>query len=122
MNPQISNAPEARRVAVAIVGGGQAGLSMSWHLKQAGIEHVVFERDRCFSEWRNRMALSLLGSATCSVQDFVRTELRTMFAIASDRIGQAMHPSQVAGGYPIHPLEKYRWEQVLISMTGTPKR
>ncbi|MDD3763727.1 MAG: MSMEG_0569 family flavin-dependent oxidoreductase [Nevskiales bacterium] len=42
-----------RRVAVAIVGGGQAGLAMSWHLQQAGIEHVVFERKRCFSEWRD---------------------------------------------------------------------
>jgi putative flavoprotein involved in K+ transport len=41
-----------RHVPVAIVGGGQAGLSMSWHLKQAGIEHLVFERKRCFSEWR----------------------------------------------------------------------
>ncbi len=45
--------PEPRVTAVAIVGGGQAGLSMSWHLKQAGIDHVVFERDRCFSEWRS---------------------------------------------------------------------
>ncbi len=39
-------------VEVAIVGGGQAGLSMSWHLKNAGIDHVVFERSRSFSEWR----------------------------------------------------------------------
>ena len=42
----------SRSVPVAIVGGGQAGLSMSWHLKQAGIEHLVFERQRCFHEWR----------------------------------------------------------------------
>jgi len=28
------------------------------------------------------MGLSLLGSATCSVLDFVRTDLRTMLAIA----------------------------------------
>ena len=41
-----------RRVSVVVVGGGQAGLSMSWHLKKAGIDHVVFERKRCFSEWR----------------------------------------------------------------------
>ncbi|MDM4769483.1 MSMEG_0569 family flavin-dependent oxidoreductase [Solimonas sp. SE-A11] len=52
MSTPISAVPEPRRIPVAIVGGGQAGLSMSWHLKQAGIEHVVFERDRCFSEWR----------------------------------------------------------------------
>ena len=42
-----------RRIDVVIIGGGQAGLSMSWHLQQAGIEHVVFERERCFSQWRD---------------------------------------------------------------------
>jgi hypothetical protein len=48
----------------------------------------------------NRMALSLLGSATRSVPDFVRTDLRTVrLAIAcGDRSNSAMHPSQVAGG------------------------
>lgn len=35
----------------------------------------------------------VLGSATCSVPDFVRTELRTMLAITfGDRIGKAMQP------------------------------
>jgi putative flavoprotein involved in K+ transport len=52
MNMSSAEAIPPRVVPVAIVGGGQAGLSMSWHLKQAGIEHVVFERRRCFSEWR----------------------------------------------------------------------
>lgn len=42
----------ARRVPVAIVGGGQAGLAMSWLLKQRGIEHIVFERHRVAHEWR----------------------------------------------------------------------
>ncbi len=51
MNMHRSEALPPQRVPVAIIGGGQAGLSMSWHLKQAGIEHVVFERKRCFSEW-----------------------------------------------------------------------
>ena len=42
-----------RHIQVAVVGGGQAGLSMSWHLKQASIQHQVFERSRSFSEWRS---------------------------------------------------------------------
>ncbi len=29
-----------------VVGGGQAGLSVSWHLKQAGREHIVLDRGR----------------------------------------------------------------------------
>ncbi|MEA2223432.1 MAG: putative flavoprotein involved in transport [Solirubrobacteraceae bacterium] len=37
---------------VVVVGGGQAGLSMSYCLAQRGIDHVVLERDRIASEWR----------------------------------------------------------------------
>lgn len=40
------------RVPVAIVGAGQAGLSMSWHLAERRIEHVVLERSRAFHAWR----------------------------------------------------------------------
>jgi putative flavoprotein involved in K+ transport len=38
---------------VIIVGGGQAGLSLSFFLKERGVEHVVFERDRAASAWRS---------------------------------------------------------------------
>jgi putative flavoprotein involved in K+ transport len=38
--------------AVAIVGGGQAGLSMSWYLVQSGIDHVIFEKERAGHAWR----------------------------------------------------------------------
>ncbi|MDR6192477.1 putative flavoprotein involved in K+ transport [Agrobacterium pusense] len=40
-------------VPVLIIGGGQAGLSVSWYLMQEGIEHVVLERHRKFESWRN---------------------------------------------------------------------
>lgn len=42
-----------QRVEVAVIGGGQAGLAMSWYLKQAGIGHAVFERHRVAHEWRS---------------------------------------------------------------------
>lgn len=38
-------------VPVAIVGGGQAGLSASWHLIRSGTEHVVFEAETIAHEW-----------------------------------------------------------------------
>ncbi|UGQ40494.1 MSMEG_0569 family flavin-dependent oxidoreductase [Rhodococcus aetherivorans] len=38
---------------VVVVGGGQAGLSVSWHLVQRGIDHVVLERDGIAHEWRD---------------------------------------------------------------------
>ena len=39
---------------VVVIGGGQAGLSMSWFLAREGIEHLVLERDRVATEWRTR--------------------------------------------------------------------
>jgi putative flavoprotein involved in K+ transport len=38
---------------VVIIGGGQAGLAMSWHLAARSIEHVVFERGRVAERWRS---------------------------------------------------------------------
>ena len=35
-------------VPVVIVGAGQAGLSASWYLCRAGVEHVVLERHTRF--------------------------------------------------------------------------
>ncbi len=40
--------------AVIIVGGGQAGLSMSWHLQQRGIDHLVLEKDRALHVWETQ--------------------------------------------------------------------
>lgn len=38
--------------AVLIVGGGQAGLAMSYCLKQSGIDHLVFEQEKIAYSWR----------------------------------------------------------------------
>ncbi|MEE7502041.1 MSMEG_0569 family flavin-dependent oxidoreductase [Methylobacterium mesophilicum] len=40
-----------RHVPVAIVGGGQAGLSISYHLKQRGIAHLIFEKHTAAHTW-----------------------------------------------------------------------
>lgn len=39
--------------SVIVVGGGQAGLSVSFYLKQAGVDHVVLERNRIGESWRS---------------------------------------------------------------------
>lgn len=41
-------------VPVAVVGGGQAGLSLSWHLKARGVDHLVFERSTAMHVWEDR--------------------------------------------------------------------
>jgi putative flavoprotein involved in K+ transport len=38
---------------VIIIGGGQAGLSVSYFLKQRGIDHLVFEKHRIGHSWRS---------------------------------------------------------------------
>ena len=37
-----------------VIGGGPAGLSMSYCLKQMGVDHVVLEKHRIGHEWRER--------------------------------------------------------------------
>lgn len=37
--------------AVVVVGGGQAGLSISYYLKARGLDHVVFEKDVAMGAW-----------------------------------------------------------------------
>jgi len=39
---------------VAVVGAGQAGLSMSYCLRERGLEHVLLEANRVGHEWRER--------------------------------------------------------------------
>ena len=39
------------KIPVVIVGGGQAGLAVSWYLKRDGVAHVVLERDTLMHSW-----------------------------------------------------------------------
>lgn len=40
--------------SVIVVGGGQAGLSASYHLQQQDIDHLVLEKHRVTHTWRNQ--------------------------------------------------------------------
>jgi len=46
--------PDGAHYPVVVVGGGQAGLSVSYWLREHGIEHVVIEANRVGHEWRTR--------------------------------------------------------------------
>jgi putative flavoprotein involved in K+ transport len=42
------------RYPVVVIGGGQAGLAISWYLKRDGIRHVVLERDTLMHNWSDQ--------------------------------------------------------------------
>lgn len=46
--------PQPEHHSVLIIGGGQAGLSMSYCLKERGIDHLVFEKHRIAEAWRSK--------------------------------------------------------------------
>src|SRR6201989_2556391 len=50
------------RVQTLIVGGGQAGLTMSHRLKQRGLSHLVLERHRIAERWRTERWDSLVAN------------------------------------------------------------
>ena len=43
----------AERIQTLVIGGGQAGLAMSYRLKQRGLPHLVLERHRIAERWRS---------------------------------------------------------------------
>jgi putative flavoprotein involved in K+ transport len=51
-----------------VIGGGQAGLSVSWHLKRVGREHVVLDRGRVGDTWRRRWDSFCLVTPNCYCQ------------------------------------------------------
>jgi putative flavoprotein involved in K+ transport len=55
-------------IGTVVVGGGQAGLSVSRELTEAGVEHVVLERGRVGETWRGRWDSFCLVTPNWSVQ------------------------------------------------------
>ncbi|PUA19429.1 MSMEG_0569 family flavin-dependent oxidoreductase [Glaciimonas sp. PCH181] len=50
---QLPHFSQQRHYSVLIIGGGQAGLSMSYNLKQQGIDHLILEKNRLGHAWRS---------------------------------------------------------------------
>jgi putative flavoprotein involved in K+ transport len=46
--------PSQKHFSVVVIGGGQAGLSASYLLKERGIDHIVFEKNRLAESWRTK--------------------------------------------------------------------
>jgi putative flavoprotein involved in K+ transport len=50
----MNHTPSSPHHSVIIVGGGQAGLSLSHYLKQRGIDHLVLEKHHAMHSWRTQ--------------------------------------------------------------------
>lgn len=50
------------KVDTLIIGGGQAGLAMSEHLRRNGLPHLILERGRIAESWRSRRWDSLVAN------------------------------------------------------------
>jgi putative flavoprotein involved in K+ transport len=50
----MTNPSTSSHFSVVVIGGGQAGLAMSYHLQQNGIDHVVLEKNRIAHAWRTQ--------------------------------------------------------------------
>src|ERR1700760_2044260 len=50
----MTNSSVPSHASVVVIGGGQAGLAMSYQLKQGGIDHVVLEKNRIAHTWRTQ--------------------------------------------------------------------
>ena len=50
------------KVETLVVGGGQAGLAMSEHLSNNGVQHLVVERHRIAERWRSARWDSLVAN------------------------------------------------------------
>ena len=54
MNLYAKHLDTMQHYSALIVGGGQSGLSMSYYLKERGIDHLVFEKNRIAHAWRDQ--------------------------------------------------------------------
>ena len=61
-------------VQVLVVGGGQAGLAMSEHLRACGMSHLVLERQRIAERWRSERWDSLVTNGPAWHDRFPRLE------------------------------------------------
>src|ERR1700753_2846276 len=50
----MTNSSVPSHASVVVIGGAQAGLAMSYQLKQGGIDHVVLEKNRIAHSWRTQ--------------------------------------------------------------------
>ena len=68
MNAQLTARVVQDQLETVVIGAGQAGLAVSHELTQAGVDHIVLERDRIGQTWRGWWDSFCLMTPNWSVQ------------------------------------------------------
>ena len=66
------------KVGTLVIGGGQAGLAMSGHLRRHGVPHLVLERHRIAERWRSERWDSLVANGPAWHDRFPDLEFTTV--------------------------------------------
>jgi putative flavoprotein involved in K+ transport len=118
----------SQRTEVVIIGAGQSGLSMSYHLSRRGIGHVVLDAaDRVGESWRTRWdSLTLFTPARYSALPGMPFPAEPEHYPAKDEVADYLeayavrHSLPIVGGSPVHALRSAPGGQFEIeSRTGS---
>ncbi|WP_080796788.1 flavin-containing monooxygenase [Corynebacterium pacaense] len=106
---------------VVVVGGGQAGIAMSEHLTNAGISHIVCEKDRIAERWRTGRWDSLVANGPAWHDRFPSLEFSNVdqdgFA-GKDQVAQYMEDYAALINAPIRCGVEVRAVTPLVSEDG----
>lgn len=90
-------------IDTVVVGGGQAGIAMSEHLRANGVTHVVLERHRIAERWRSERWNSLVANGPAWHDRFPGLE----FSDVDRRVGpNDFPPKEVIADYFVAYAEK----------------
>src|SRR5690606_31765776 len=104
-----SDAAQDREYPVIVIGASQAGLTMAWQLKQAGMDYLVLGKEaRLGDSWRNRYDSLVLFTP------------RWMSALPGQSVDSQLDPEGYADKNEIAAnLERYAAEHQLRVQLGT---
>jgi putative flavoprotein involved in K+ transport len=92
------------RISTVVIGGGQAGLSVGYHLKRQGIPFVILDAsDRVGDAWRNRWdSLRLFTPAWVNGLDGMPFPIRGIYTPTKDEMADYLESYATEFDLPVH--------------------
>ncbi len=91
------------RIDTVIIGGGHAGLTMSYFLSQRGREHVILERGRVGERWRSERWILSASNFPTGQSNCPATNTNATIQKLLHRVGRSCASSKTT-----RPLSKLR--------------